>query len=203
MNAAKIRLSETEQDIVENAGLILTKNAILQKVNLFLGAIQIQQREHLQSMPTILSPSLLSCSPKISRGENYLGLPYQVLDYPRLFSGKNIIVIRTMFWWGNFFSVTLQVSGDALHRITDNVITHLQALQQQGFYFCTSNHAWEHHFGESNYQQLAGFESTTIRGTVNSNGFLKIAASTGLEKWDQAESILLGHFKLLVSCLAT
>jgi hypothetical protein len=52
---------------------------------------------------------------KISRGENYQLLPYIILDYPSYFSRNNIFAVRTMFWWGNFFSITLHLSGD--HKI--------------------------------------------------------------------------------------
>ena len=30
---------------------------------------------------------------------------------PAVFSKENIFAIRTMFWWGNFFSISLHVSG--------------------------------------------------------------------------------------------
>ena len=55
--------------------------------------------------------AIVQSTPKIAKGENYLQLPYVLLDYPRCFDKENIFAIRTMFWWGNFFSITLHLSG--------------------------------------------------------------------------------------------
>ena len=97
--------------MVSNADLILTKNHILQKVNHLLATLQTKQQHHLESFSVQLPGQAISSSPKISKGENYKGLPYLILDYPRFFEKENICAIRTMFWWGNFISVTLHLSG--------------------------------------------------------------------------------------------
>ena len=54
--------------------------------------------------------SLEPASAKISKGEN-MGLPWVMLDYPRLFGQEDVLAIRTMFWWGHCFSVTLHLKG--------------------------------------------------------------------------------------------
>ena len=58
-----------------------------------------------------LPEEVLIQSPKISRGENYNGLPYVMLDYPRCFGKEDVFAMRTMFWWGNFFSITWHLKG--------------------------------------------------------------------------------------------
>ena len=52
MNSAKIRLSQTEMELVTNAELILTKNAILKKVNQLLGNLQAKQQEYIMTCAT-------------------------------------------------------------------------------------------------------------------------------------------------------
>ena len=47
MSDAKVRLSQKEMEIAANAELILTKNAILKKVNLLLGNLLENQRQYL------------------------------------------------------------------------------------------------------------------------------------------------------------
>ena len=64
----------------------------------------------------------LNSSPKISKGENYKGLPWLVLDYPRYFNKEDIFAIRTLFWWGNFFSITLHISGKYKMRYEKKII---------------------------------------------------------------------------------
>jgi hypothetical protein len=107
MNEAKIQFSQEELELVENAGLILTKNTIIRKIHELFGLISEQMKSELQIAS--LPEEIKQTSPKISKGENYKGLPYVVLDYPRLFTRENIFAVRTLFWWGHYFSVTLQL----------------------------------------------------------------------------------------------
>src|SRR5664279_575656 len=104
MEEAKIKLSEDELLLVQNAGIILTKNAIMQKaVSLFSLLAEGMKTESENAQ---LPVEVMVAMPKISKGEHYKGLPYVVLDYPRLFTQENIFAIRTLFWWGNYFSIT-------------------------------------------------------------------------------------------------
>src|SRR5689334_11584093 len=106
MNEAKIQLSTKEKELVSDANWILTKNAIMQKIKTMLAELMERQKNLCQRHHPLFSKEILSISPKISKGENYHGLPYLVLDCPRYFSIHQTCAIRTFFWWGNFFSVT-------------------------------------------------------------------------------------------------
>ena len=84
-------------------------------------------------------------SGKISKGENYLGLPYAILDYPAIFKKENVFAIRTMFWWGNFFSITLHISGRKRMREI-NISKLVENLREKNFLFCINKKEWEHNF---------------------------------------------------------
>src|SRR5215510_10733018 len=111
MDTAKIRLSPDEEALINRTDWILTKNKILEKVKHLLSELQSSQTLTLQGISTV-PHKLIESSPKISKGENYKGLPWLVLDYPRLFNKESFFAIRTLFWWGNFFSTTLHISGN-------------------------------------------------------------------------------------------
>ncbi len=53
-------------------------------------------------------------SPKITKGENYLHMPYVVLDYPKIRDKHFPIVLRTLFWWGNYYSLNVILKKDLL-----------------------------------------------------------------------------------------
>src|SRR4051812_46777397 len=110
MQAPKIQLSATEMELIRNAEVILTKNRILEKVRRLLEEVQEAQLQVIKNNQWQDHP-LFQLSPKISKGENYMGLPYLILDHPRIAQPEGLFFIRTMFWWGRFFSSTLQVSG--------------------------------------------------------------------------------------------
>lgn len=202
MNAAKIRLSQKELELVTSADLILTKNAILEKVKQLLAGLQAKQQECIQLNRDTLPAELIHSSPKISRGENYQGLPYMVLDYPRYFEGENILAVRTMFWWGNFFSITLHLSGSFKKMAAPLVIQSRELLEQQGYYYCHNEDPWQHHFGETNYRPLTGISESELKSLVNKGSFIKLAVKLPLEQWDEAEEILFIRFKEIIKILA-
>ena len=76
---AKVSLSAFEYQLVTDESFILTKNTIIQKVYTLFGNLSDDYHALLLRIPD-------SPSPKISKGENYKGLPYVMLDHPRIFS---------------------------------------------------------------------------------------------------------------------
>ncbi|MFL9481665.1 hypothetical protein ACI6Q2_02735 [Chitinophagaceae bacterium LWZ2-11] len=174
---AKIELSPEELHLVTNASFILTKNIIVQKVYTLFGELSESYRSltdtyNIQAFEGALSP-------KISKGENYEGLPWVMLDQPRLFSNTNVLAIRTFFWWGNFFSITLQLSGESLNRYLPS----LKALHKETagnvWYLCYSEDAWQHHFRADNYKPLHTFGEDEIMGLK----FIKLAQKIPIQQW--------------------
>ena len=150
MDTAKIRLSPEEEELVATADWILTKNRVIQKINQLLSNVQTSQQQLLQTCTT-LEKEVLTSSPKISKGENYKGLPWLVLDYPRSFNKEDVFAIRTLFWWGNFFSVTLHLSGKYKVQYEKKIIDSFESLKAADFSVCINEDQWQHHFEASNY----------------------------------------------------
>jgi hypothetical protein len=201
MGEAKIRLSQKEMEIATSTELILTKNAILQKVNQLLAALQQQQHGSVLYSKEWLPAALTRSSPKISRGENYKGLPYLVLDYPRVFDRENIAAIRTMFWWGNFFSVTLHLSGIYKKNAEQKLMKLWQTLQDRGFYICIQDEQWEHYFEKDNYRPLNEVSKEEQFDLVYNKPFIKLANKVPLTEWDDAPRQLEILFNLVLVLL--
>src|ERR1043166_6396414 len=104
MNATKVQFSTDELALVEDPTWILTKNNIIIKVCDLFSEIAEKMKQVVET--TKLREEIIQRTSKISRGENFKGFPYVVLDYPRLFTEENVFAIRTLFWWANYFSVT-------------------------------------------------------------------------------------------------
>jgi hypothetical protein len=198
MNAAKIRLSATEMELVKNADWILTKNSILQKTNQLLGELLRRQQVILKQYSAHLPGEVIDSSPKISKGDNYKGLPYLVLDYPRQFSQSGVFAIRTMFWWGNFFSVTLHLAGHYKEMYADKIVAALPLLKENRYYCCINTDEWEHHFESTNYLPIVELGADDFAHEVYSKGFLKLTKKIPLNEWDDAENKLLPIFELLL-----
>ncbi len=202
MNQAKIRLSSTEIELIKNADWILTKNAIIEKIVQFFSSLQEEQRNVLQLYKNKLPSRFFTASPKISKGENYSGLPYVVLDYPRFFDESGFGAIRTMFWWGNFFSITLHISGGNKKVFEKKLINAYPLIQQEKFYYCISENEWIHHFFPENYISVSEMTEEAYRKRIEEASFVKIATKISLERWETAEDFLLNHYKSLLEILA-
>src|SRR6476469_7228211 len=159
----KIQFSGEEWSLVTNAEILLTKNRILEKVAGFLGELAGSYREIVCAESVLLPFSGSWKEPKISRGENYMGLPYLVLDYPRLFSKEDVFAIRTMFWWGNYFSITLHLKGSFCMFYLESILAKWPALSASGFRVNINSQEWNHAISEEHYGPVSEVGVEQIR----------------------------------------
>ena len=196
----KIQLLPAEVELVSSPDIILTKNAILQKIRSFLEEIQLKQTEILKDHSLQLPKEVIKISPKISRGENYKGLPWLVLDNPRFFQHNNIFAIRTLFWWGNFFSVTLHVSGNNKKNILKNISHNISLLEEKEFYIYNGTKEWEHDMDPTSYKKLSVIHDDELQKIFSANNFLKLAIKFPIDSFEAIEDKLLRNYELLVKC---
>lgn len=197
--SAKIRLSEEEIQLVSNSEWILTKNRILEKIKGLLLEVLNQQQDFLLKNPGPLPASLSHTPPKISRGENYRGLPWLVLDHPRHFSKPDVFAIRTLFWWGQFFSVTLHLSGTYKQQMVDTLVERAGLLAAAGCFYCINEDEWEHHLEPDNYIPLRDTDPQERATLLRSKHFLKLCLVIPLSEWEKVQQHLFAAFELFVS----
>lgn len=194
MDATKIRLSAEEAALMMNADILLTKNRILEKVKGLLQLIQEEQEDYLSDKATL--PAIVrSISAKISKGENYNGLPYLVLDQPRLFIKEDMYAIRTMFWWGNFFSTTLLLSGKYKTQLQHKVIDSYEELKKDGYYICINADPWEHHFESGNFEKISSLSKTEWESVISRHPFLKLSKQIPLTQWENVRENVFQIFR--------
>lgn len=195
----KLILSDEELQLVVNTGWILTKHEIVRKVYELFGLLALHYKIILEEESVF--GSYIKQAPKISKGENYLQLPYVMLDYPREFNQENVFAVRTMFWWGNFFSVTLHLSGSYKNEFERKLFTDFILLQQQGFYICVNEDSWQHHFNETNYRPVNKLTKNEFEKLVTQKNFLKLAAKIPIKPGAEVPTMLTTNFKLLMKLL--
>jgi len=162
--------------LVSDPAWILTKNSVVRKVVELFGELSGEW------------PGMLSWDggPKISRGEQYKGLPWVMLDYPRVFGKEDILAIRTMFWWGHYFSVTLHLKGAYLRTYLPVILARRVELEAAGFWPGVSADEWEHDHRPGAWE-------------IDDRSFLKVSARCEL---DQSAS-LTEKFGILAGILVT
>jgi hypothetical protein len=196
----KLTLSAEELQLLTNTQWILTKRVIIDKVNFLFGDLSGVFKNHVIANDFFLQPAIIQSTPKIAKGENYLQLPYVLLDYPRCFDKENIFTIRTMFWWGNFFSVTLLLSGSYKKTFETALQKNIIALAQHDFYICVNEDEWQHHFHTDNYMPVNKFTQDEIN-SISQRHFIKVAIKFPLEKWDEMPLLLEKSFLNLLQLI--
>lgn len=182
MDEAKIHLSPAEMELMNNAELILTKNAILHKVKGLLEWLQYCLQLEVETKASLRKKDFFQAPPKVSRGENYGGLPYIVLDYPRQFESLDMMAVRSLFWWGNFFSSTLHLAGSYKTKYAPKIEKAYTVLADNGYYIGINEDPWAHHFEEDNYQMIHSMDADEFAACCHQFDHLKIAAKWPL--WD-------------------
>ena len=195
----KIQLLPSEMELVSSPDIILTKNAILQKIKSFLEEIQSQQINILKNYADQLPPDILKVSPKISRGENYKGLPWMVLDNPRHFEHNNIFAIRNMFWWGNFFSITLHVSGRYKMFIQEKIFQKDLKSLNKDYLIYTGNDEWEHRIEQEVHKSLRAVDKKEFESIISKQAFLKITLRIPIAPLRTIEDKLIAGFKDVIT----
>ena len=187
-------LSTNELELVCNAEILLAKNRVIEKVYNMFGALCEDYKMQTNSFSL---PFDTVNNPKISRGENYNGLPYVMLDYPRQFSRTDVFAVRTFFWWGNFFSITLQLQGIYQTRFAgalQHAIT--QGLLDE-WYITLSDEKWQHHFDNNYYEPI----NKEKKYYLTELAFIKVVTKIPLKEWDDAYEYLLRNFAQIMKVL--
>lgn len=166
--------TEAELEYLSDSDFLLTKRRVIDKVIHSFADLEKDLKKLVSTSDYQFPPDIQLQAGKISRGENYRGLPYVILDYPRLFSHEAIFAYRTMFWWGNFFSNTLHVSGSALE--------YLPVLKNSSFplYIQCNGDQWDHSL-ESAELITANKKVELAEGSVS---FVKVSQKISLSEYN-------------------
>jgi hypothetical protein len=198
---SKLILSAEELQLVGNAGWILTKRTIIDKVNFLFGSLAAAMLEQVLAEKKYLPAAVIGSTAKIAKGESYLHLPYVILDYPRCFDKENIFAVRTMFWWGNFFSCTLHLSGGYKTLFEQALLNNINALQQNNFYICINEDEWQHHFGADNYVLVNTLTAQKAASIILQQPFIKVSAKFSFQQWNEMEELLKNCFSTVLQLL--
>lgn len=180
------------------ADWILTKNEILKKVGDLLTEWQRGYESVLTSQVPGLHEIIRPYAFKISKGENYLGLPWMVLDYPRLFSPEDILAIRTMFWWGRYVTLTLHVSGQWKKSTGEALIRAYPTLAREGFRIAIGDDPWIHDQEQGNTNLVSSYSPESFAEEIRGREFTKISRIYPIDQVENLGLRLKGDYEMLV-----
>lgn len=198
MQDTNLELSKNELELITNSDVILTKNRIIKKIYTLFGLLSEEYKSILHQHALHLPDDIFNKAPKIYKGEQYMGLPYVMMDYPRCFFKDDMFAIRSFFWWGNYFSITLQLSGRYLQMFAKNIMQHLKNSNREEYFLSVNESAWEHHFEPDNYISLQDYLAENSLQDFVKRPFIKIAKKIPLLNWDNAMAFYINKYHELL-----
>jgi hypothetical protein len=175
-------LSQEEIELLKNTEFLFLKNVVSEKIVKKLRTIEknIHKTFTLNADESLQKYGVKTA--KISKGEQYQGLPYFVLDYPRHFTRDEVVAFRVMLWWGKFLSCTLHLQGEVVKTLSPALLD--QFSDDPNIYFCINDNPWEYHYEDNNYQQLINLNHEVINKHLEDKRFLKLSTFMPIDRWE-------------------
>ena len=187
--------TEKELRYMDDTDFLLTKATVSQKVRKLLNQTHDHLGQYISAEHLTFPEGVQARAGKIARGENYQRLPYLLLDYPRKFTQEDVFALRTMFWWGKFFSVTFQLGGESWRRYQPAVLRNAGELLTTSASLCVSDDPWQHHRDRTYYQPVNEMKTVEVRKQLEQHNFLKLAVFLPLEAWSSLPDQALTFFQ--------
>ena len=198
----KIRFSPTELRIIHNSKFFYTKASATLKIDSLLSEVRDEIKSIIEREKTIFPKEVDIRTGKIFRGENYRGLPYLVLDYPKYFGNDSVFTVRTMFWWGNFFSCTLHLQGKALEERRNLLIQNEKLLRKKDIYLCVNKTPWQYYYTKENYVLADTFSEDALNHLFMTKDFVKLSRKIPLKDYTKLKKFAGESFRMFSSVIS-
>lgn len=173
-----------ELDLLQHPSFYQIKKRLGDKIQALLGDCSREIQPVMDACPNVLPEHIRQIPPKISKGENYLGFPWMILDQPRHFKPDDIFAVRTLCWFAHGFSITLHLSGASLQRTLPGLLRSAATFAEKGYYASVHTNPWQHHFEKDNYCLLR--ESVDPAAVIRHSaglGFVKIMQRIATDRY--------------------
>ncbi len=177
----KVLFSEAELQLLLNTEFFELKKMATEKIFGLFGQLHLQMKSLPVHRQFDFPKGCEIESVKISKGENFKGLPYVVMDFPRLFNRENVFAFRSMMWWGHFYSFTFHISGEEKKKYESNLLSNLQSVVGKSIFFCTALNEWNHDIQSPEYILITTESIRSIQNQMVEKKFIKLAAKFELK----------------------
>lgn len=109
------------------------------------------------------------------KGEHLEDFPYQYLDFPKHFLGRDKLTFRSLFWWGHHFVFALILEGEGLSRYKSNVLNRYHTIAGRQLSLCLSPSLWEWKSGDGYTLALTPERRSEVAAVLSSRGSFKVA----------------------------
>jgi hypothetical protein len=125
---------------------------------------------------------------KVTRGENYLDMPYVVLDTPQLSTQHMEQHLRIMLWWGHYISLQYFIRVDAL------TLEKLNSLKHLPYRVLITDNLFNNNLEDTDFIDLSALNKTQFTPNQLTKICCRVELSE-LENLEQNIEIFMSHVK--------
>lgn len=190
-----IQFDQNELELMSDVEIIRTKRKISAKISDLLAQTASQIDSILVANPRLMDTANWQKA-KISKGENYKGLAYLVLDHPKCFHNEDILSFRTMFIWGRKFQNVLHIHGKWLEQLPDRA-TYLESkLRSEEIGFSVSEDPWNYDIEKATIISSKKVTKSLLYDQIRKRKFVKLVRTLNLRDWKELPGFSCDSLKL-------
>lgn len=194
---------ESELYLLTNEDIYRKIESLEAKVTELFGEIAHNLELIIQNYNSDVPEELRSKNPKISRGNNYNGLPWTILDYPRNFDKAGVFAFRLLCLRGNSFILTFHLSGSFYKHYKSKIFEKLDLFRQNEYLITQGNSEWDHVIKTDNYSEIPSITNKVdeIKNKIELIQYIKFAKAIPFNQWENLNSIIMAEYNFLLSTL--
>ena len=166
--------SKDELTIIHDTEFFRLKSTVTQKFYQLFGELIQEIKEEIPQSKFVFPRGMDLKNGRITKGENYLGLPYVVADFPKIFNQEGVFTFRTWFWWGNYVLFTWHLSGTYLRVYQNHLISKFEDFQKAELLIFIGEDEWQQHITDSSYLDLNHVNKKTYVNLVKERPYFKV-----------------------------
>jgi hypothetical protein len=176
MKHSKLEFSPQQLSLLTDTHVWNERRRLAEQIGEWMGDMLLQLKQSHQGVFEKVVP-MTALNGKITKGDNYNGFPYLLLDYPNYFAKDEIVSVRNLIWFGNDFHCTFHLRGKLIH----NVMHQLSRITSDEVFICTAPEEWIHHI-EAQHWTTVNKLSSSLREQIETQGWLKLGVKLEIDK---------------------
>lgn len=181
MMAQSVGFTEEETALLADARFFRKKAAIAAKIRALLEATHGALRNELAGLLLVVPPDFDPQIYQLVKGEHLEHFPYQYLDCPKHFSGRDKFTFRTLVWWGHHVVYALLLEGSEIGRYKRQLLGRFHQLAGRDLELSLAPSLWEWNRGEGYTLPITHDRKAQIAAVLAERSFLKVARYVPLD----------------------
>ncbi|MBC8047336.1 MAG: hypothetical protein H7Y00_11115 [Fimbriimonadaceae bacterium] len=190
-----------EKEILYDTEIFPLKRTATEKLYSIFGNLSTALKDTPIHKQFVFPPGTDTTTGKISKGENHLGYPYVILDFPKLFDKENLFAYRSMFWFGHYFSFSLLIGGDIMKQYTNHFFKNVESLHSSEIFFSIHQDPWGHTVKDPYYVLIDTLKTAQLKQMIFDNNYIKITQRNTLIEPGEIINNGVTNYDRMMRCL--